>query len=242
MASVAPPSYESAAAAGRAPLRREGSDLEDEEISLHNNTAKERKRWVALAEFFAIIKTVEHLENARIKSAISRDEYTAKCSNLIAQFKDAESALLTESAISTTSDFVKEYSMDVPYAMERLVKYGVPATVLHRAHDEQDAIGRARQAAEITQCFITAMDALKLEQRAVDEVQPLISDVMDRLTKCEGLPKGFIGLENTRTWLITFNGMRASEELTDEQVRQLLHDLDNSYSAFFRFLGETSNK
>ena len=34
-----------------------------------------------------------------------------------------------------------------------------------------------------TQCFITAMDALKLEQRAVDEVQPLIIDLADRLNK-----------------------------------------------------------
>ena len=32
--------------------------------------------------------------------------------------------------------------------MDRLVKYGVPATVLHRQVDERDQIGRARQAAE----------------------------------------------------------------------------------------------
>jgi ESCRT-I complex subunit VPS28 len=221
-------------------LRREGSEGEDEELTLGNSSAKDRRRWDQLAEFFAIITSVEHLENARIKNAIERNDYTAKCSTLTGQFKDAESALLADNAIESTSAFVAQYSMDVPYAMERLVKYGVPATVLHRNHDEHDAIGRARQAAETTQCFITAMDALKLEQRAVDEVQPLISDVMDRLNKCEGLPKDFSGLEAARRWLITFNAMRASDELTDEQVRQLLHDLDTSYSAFFRFLGETS--
>lgn len=38
-----------------------------------------------------------------------------------------------------------------------------------------------------TQCFITAMDALKLEQRAVDEVQPLIYDLSDRLNKVRHL-------------------------------------------------------
>lgn len=46
------------------------------------------------------------------------------------------------------SDFIKEYQLDCPYAMDRLVKYGVPATVLHRQVDERDQIGRARQAAE----------------------------------------------------------------------------------------------
>ncbi|KAG5182410.1 VPS28 protein-domain-containing protein [Tribonema minus] len=220
-------------------LREYSSFGEEEELSLHNNTPKERKKWDQLAEFFAIIKTVEHLENARIKNAIGRDEYTSRCSDLIAQFKDAESTLVSEGHITNTSAFIVEFQMDVPYAMERLVKYGVPATVLHRNHDEHDAISRARQAAETTQCFITAMDALKLDQRAVDEVQPLISDVMDRLNKCEGLPEGFEGVKTMRAWLITFNGLRASDQLDDEQVRQLLHDLDVSYSAFFRFLGDS---
>ncbi len=42
-------------------------------MSLYSN-AKERRQWDKLSEFFAIIKTTEHLENARIKSAIGRDE------------------------------------------------------------------------------------------------------------------------------------------------------------------------
>lgn len=50
--------------------------------------------------------------------------------------------------LARDSDFIKEYQLDCPYAMDRLVKYGVPATVLHRQVDERDQIGRARQAAE----------------------------------------------------------------------------------------------
>ncbi|CAM9683516.1 unnamed protein product [Scytosiphon promiscuus] len=123
--------------------------------------------------------------------------------------------------------------------MDRLVKYGVPATVLHRQVDERDQIGRARQAAETTQCFITAMDALKLEQRAVDEVQPLIYDLSDRLNKVDGLPNDYEGIQKTREWLVTLNSMRAADELSEDQARQLLHDLDNSYSAFFRYLEMT---
>lgn len=42
-------------------------------MSLYDN-ARERRQWDKLSEFFAIIKTTEHLENARIKSAIGRDE------------------------------------------------------------------------------------------------------------------------------------------------------------------------
>mmetsp|Transcript_17199 Transcript_17199/g.25477 ORF Transcript_17199/g.25477 Transcript_17199/m.25477 type:complete len:222 (+) Transcript_17199:30-695(+) len=209
------------------------------EISLHNNTAKERRQWDELAEFFAIIKTVEHLENARIRNSIEKDKYTSKCSDLIAQFKDAEYSLIAKGLIKDTLSFIAEYKMDVPHATERLVKYGVPATVLHHRFDERDAISRARQAAETTQCFITAMDALKLDQRDVDEIQPLIGDVVDRLNKCDGLSDDFSGVKKMSEWLITLNAMRASDTLDEEQVRQLLYDLDNSYSAFFRFLGDS---
>lgn len=57
------------------------------------------------------------------------------------------------------SDFIKEYQLDCPYAMDRLVKYGVPATVLHRQVDERDQIGRARQAAETVRvdCCVTRL-------------------------------------------------------------------------------------
>lgn len=44
-----------------------------DEVTLYSN-AKERRQWDKLSEFFAIIKTTEHLENARIKSAVGRDE------------------------------------------------------------------------------------------------------------------------------------------------------------------------
>jgi hypothetical protein len=69
--------------------------------------------------------------------------------------------------------------MDCPRGIERLLHVGVPANVLHRSTGGGD--GNSHQhTAEATQCFITAMDALKLEERDVDSIQPLISDVMAR--------------------------------------------------------------
>jgi ESCRT-I complex subunit VPS28 len=37
--------------------------------------------------------------------------------------------------------------------------------------------------------------------------------------------------------LITLNGMKASEELTEEQSRQFFFDVDHAYAEFFRSLG-----
>ncbi len=62
-------------------------------------------------------------------------------------------------------------------ASERLLRAGVPATVIHRSFDDR---GVAVSVAEAVSCFITAMDGLKLNLRAVDEIQPLLSDLMAR--------------------------------------------------------------
>ena len=55
----------------------------------------------------------------------------------------------------------------------------------------------------------------------------------------DGLPNDYEGTAKTREWLVTLNSMRAADELSEEQARQLLHDLDTSYSAFFRYLEMT---
>lgn len=42
-------------------------------------------------------------------------------------------------------------------------------------------------------------------------------------------------LELTRR-LITLNAMKAADEITEEQSRQMLFDIENAYSEFFRSL------
>lgn len=61
------------------------------------------------------------------------------------------------------------------------------------------------------------------------------------MLQVDGLPPEFDGLRRTRQWLTTLNEMKASDELSDEQARQLLHELDTSYSDFFRYLETTAN-
>lgn len=55
---------------------------------------------------------------------------------------------------------------------------GVPESI--RSGESADV---AVTVAETVQHFITAMDAVKLESRFVDELQPLLSDLMDSLTR-----------------------------------------------------------
>ena len=90
--------------------------------------------------------------------------------------------------------------------------------------------------AETTQHFITTMDAVKLEQRAVDELQPLLSDLMNCLTRLPETPNDFEPNRVIQQWLQKLNLMRAVDEIDEDDARQLCHDLDSAYAEFTRYL------
>lgn len=208
------------------------------EIKLYSN-AGERRKYEDMADLYSIIKATEHLEAAFARDAVLPDEYSAACSKLISQFKTTEMALVQASVIIDTRSFMSEHHMDCPRAMERLLRMGVPATVMNPVQDDR---GEAVKVAETVQNFITAMDAVKLEQRAVDEIQPLISDIMTSLARVSGLPGDFAATKKLQDWLVTLNSMRAMDNLTDEQARQLLFDLDQGYSAFHKWLKDKESR
>mmetsp|Transcript_19154 Transcript_19154/g.60236 ORF Transcript_19154/g.60236 Transcript_19154/m.60236 type:complete len:220 (+) Transcript_19154:68-727(+) len=205
-----------------------------EEVKLFDST-RERRKLDDLGDLYALIKTTEKLEKAFARDAIGPDEYERACLRLISQFKASESALQQDGSIESADTFMQEYRMDCPRARERLLRCGVPATVLSQSAGNADAAESAVRVAECVQHFITAMDALKLEQRAVDEVQPLLSDLMNSLTR---VPNARVdaGRSKLADWLVQLNAMRAAEEISEGQSRQLLFDLDAAYSEFHRSL------
>eukprot|EP00644_Phytophthora_capsici_P019766 jgi/Phyca11/537879/estExt2_fgenesh1_pg.C_PHYCAscaffold_6840001 len=71
-----------------------------------------------------------------------------------------------------------------------------------------------------------------------EEIQPLLSEMMSSLTMVSGLPPDFSGRDKIEGWLRTMNAMRASEELDEEQARQLSFDLERAYSSFMAFLNK----
>lgn len=90
------------------------------------------------------------------------------------------------------------------------------------------------------QLFITLMDKLRLEIRAMDELHPELSDLVDTMNRLSILPADFDGKQKVTEWLATLNSMQASDELSESQVRQLLFDLDSAYNAFNKVLHNTS--
>ena len=114
------------------------------------------------------------------------------------------------------------YQMDCPRARERLLVMGVPEPIKSGSNDANKV---AVTVAEAVQHFITTMDAVKLEQRAVDELQPLLSDLWESLTRLPDLPNDFEPNRKVEKWLKKLNAMRAVEEIDEEDSRQLYLDL-----------------
>lgn len=86
------------------------------------------------------------------------------------------------------------------------------------------------------QLFITLMDKLRLEIRAMDDLHPELRDLVDTMNRLSILPSDFEGRQKVAEWLSTLNAMQASDELSEAQVRQLLFDLESSYAAFNKVL------
>uniref|UniRef100_A0A1D1Y3A4 Vacuolar protein sorting-associated protein 28 homolog n=1 Tax=Anthurium amnicola TaxID=1678845 RepID=A0A1D1Y3A4_9ARAE len=207
------------------------------EVNLWNNK-REREMYDSFADLYAIIKTTEKLEKAYVRDLVPSADYEAECLKLIAQFKTLSASL--REAVPSIERFADAYKMDCPAALNRLIVSGVPATVEHRAAVSSSASSGSSAAAvaECVQHFITAMDSLKLNMVAVDQVYPLLSDLSGSLAKLGGgiLPPDFEGRVKMKDWIARLAKMGAADELTEQQARQLHFDLESSYNAFMAAL------
>merc|ERR1712007_262250 len=103
--------------------------------------------------------------------------------------------------------------MDCPAAVNRLLVSGIPATVEHKAQSSDMGMGTAVAVAECVQHFITAMDSLKLNMVAVDQVHPPLNDILTALSRVPQLSPDFEGKVKMRDWISRLNKMTAADEL-----------------------------
>ena len=92
------------------------------------------------------------------------------------------------------------------------------------------------------QSYITLLDALKLGMRAVDQLVPLLTDVMSAVNAVSDMAVEHEARVGVRQWLVLLSGMRAHEELTGEQARQCEFDMQKAYDAAYRFFEESDKK
>ncbi|PRP83112.1 hypothetical protein PROFUN_09791 [Planoprotostelium fungivorum] len=195
-------------------------------VKLADNN-REREKYDNIADLYSIIKTVEALEKAYVRDAVSFEDYKRQCSRLITQFKTAQN--VTREHITDIWKFAAEYKIDNCKAgLHRLLVE--PVIVAPTQGPEPHII------AEIVQYFITTMDSLKLNMVAVDQLHPLLDSLFSHLSMISTLPPDWEGKVKLKQWIILLNRMKASDELDQEQARQLLFDLESAYNAFHKSL------
>ncbi|KAI9313151.1 vacuolar protein sorting-associated [Dichotomocladium elegans] len=187
-----------------------------------------------MADLFSIIVLMEHLEKAFIRDSITPEEYTPQCANLIVKYKTTLN-FLSESVTSLES-FMNEYKLTCPAAINRF-KIGVPATYEHAVGDNKlDTSKSGKYIAETVLHFVTLMDSLRLNRRAADDLHPILADLIQSLNNVPGLPADFEGRAKVRQWLIILNSMKASDEISEDQARQMLFEIEQSHNEFYRLL------
>ncbi|GAB1525089.1 Vacuolar protein-sorting-associated protein 28 [Rhizoctonia solani] len=203
----------------------------DSEARLYYTNA-EREKYESQATLFGIIVALEYLERAYVRDAINAAEYTPACTRLLSQYKTM--LKLVGDSVPSVEEFMRRYNMDHPAALHR-VQVGVPATIEHSS-DQQGSAETAKWVAETTQSFITFMDALNLKLRAKDQLHPRLQELMTGYARFKDSAK-WEGRGKIVSWLITLNAMKASDEISEDQARQLLFDIDHAYHEFFSSLG-----
>ena len=133
--------------------------------------------------------------------------------------------------------------MECPRATERL-RIGLPATVEQASHNAPaantgPAVGSGGASGSLiltaTENFITFLDALKLNMVSKDALHPLLSEVIQSVNKVTD--GDFENRGKIIQWLITLNQMRATEELSEDQARELSFDIEQAYQGFKSTLG-----
>lgn len=217
----------------------------EEEVRL-TSTRAERDLQDSLAEIFSIIVTLDELERAFLKDAIPEAEYTEICERSLRQYK----ALLADETIAREfeglEEFKAKWDLEASRATERL-RVGMLSTTVTASSSAATAPAAAASnnnpgcgggcgvlILEATQEFITFLDAVKLGMLSKDQLHPLLSDVIQSVNRVTD--QDFDSRGKIVQWLITLNQMKATEELSEQQARELELDIQQAYQGFRRTL------
>ena len=90
----------------------------------------------------------------------------------------------------------------------------------------------AQRVFDITTKFIAPIDVLALDIKSVDDLLPALRDVQQALTAYPNLPADYQGLPTVTAWVNKMSVMKAAEEISDEDARQLKFELDGAMQRF----------
>ena len=196
------------------------------------STAEERRTYEYEADLYALIVTIERLEKARLRFAVTKEEYHSACKTLLGQLSDL-CAQMNFATTNSVDAFMVKYKLTCPAARNRIV------TGMAESAASGPVGLNPKYVLEIGQYFITLLDSIKLNQTAKDQLQPLLTDLLDGLERV--LPE-FDDTGKLKAWHTKLQGMRASEALDEDSARDMAFDVERGYHSLHKALQKLAEK
>lgn len=192
------------------------------------------------ANIYSLICALEALEQAYIAGHTELAEYEEECLNLLSLCK-----IIEDAKGHIFQEFSKEYSVKCPLALMRLDK-GIPASLERRPGSVRPR-NEKYLLFELSEHFITLVDALKLGCKLVEELFPLIHQLIGCLrciqlqhTTSAEYPLMSPVLNKLEGWHLKMEKMAAHDKLEEADIRQLAMDTEAAYGSFKTFLRKQS--
>ena len=209
----------------------------NEEVAIEAN---EKHTVEYLADMYSCITSVEKLERARRRDLLDSNEiYEASLAKLMRHFFSIEEQLESSeiSRYRGFESFMSDYDMTASCAA---AKARINKKVaehrqqqLKKMKEMEGDKDLPRFVMETTQHLITLMDCLKLGQTAADQLFPILDDA---IAAVKNVRTDFEYLDKLEKWKKTLDEMRASDQLDEEQTREMLYDLERAFSTFHKML------
>ncbi|EDO07390.2 vacuolar sorting protein 28 (VPS28) family protein [Babesia bovis T2Bo] len=184
-----------------------------------------------LANVYSLLQALEHLEDSFISGYVTEKEYAEECNELLSLCQ-----ILEEATPNVFEALAKEYNVKCPLALNRLRK-GTPG--IQNNNIQKNKSNDAYLMFELSEQFITLVDALKLGCNSVEEIYPLIHDLVTSLscldkTMDECNENNVVGsaIEKLGKWDTQLKGMAAYDKLQENELRQMALDTETIYGSF----------
>eukprot|EP00760_Papus_ankaliazontas_P022826 PhM_4_TR19030/c0_g1_i1/m.67208/K12184/VPS28; ESCRT-I complex subunit VPS28 len=212
------------------------------------HTPEERQRCEYEADLYSLIVSIEKLEKAHLRFLVSESTFQTTMKQLLGKFSDLCDQMDLPT-IDAVDKFMRKYRLTCPAAKNRITLgsvspgAGSPSSRTDKPNTSNPAEAQQRSAVnpkyvlEVGQLFITLLDSLKLGQNAKDQIQPLLSDLIDALER--GL-KDFEEIPQLKMWHGRLEAMRASDELDAESARDMAYDVERGYNLLHKVLQRMS--
>ncbi|GIX62748.1 vacuolar sorting protein 28, putative [Babesia caballi] len=183
------------------------------------------------ANIYALLQALEHLEQAYVAGDSPKEEYEEVCAELLSLCR-----ILEEATPNIFVDFSKAHKMNCTLALSRL-KRGFPGAAAvskppsHKPNESYLLF-------ELSEHFITLVDSLKLGGRLVDELFPLLHELITCLGYVRALDTNVARavavaplLGKLHAWHERLSAMSAHESLSENDLRQLTMDTEAAHGS-----------